>query len=877
MSDLSSRSSLPNSVAQVEDILRQPITLLNWIKPVFIEPLWRLGIYRVFDLLFFFPRDYQDCRLRHWNELEEDVLQSVMGTIKDYKIRQTRVGTLLSLTINVEGKSVQAVWFNQVFYYRQFWVGRRLIMTGKPKQQVSGFWQMTHPKLLFLPEGENGGYFNDFGALNKTEENAQNEQTDFNYCSNFNAHSNFSDRINVNEITKGKLKEISNSSRENNEDENHIVLNQAKETSQFDAKTQLSDNSLTDNSLSDSNCQSNLNERLKRSTNSDPFSLTQQTFLPIYPLTEGITQVQLQRIIRRALQEYADYLPEVFPESYLQRHHLLPVNEAIRNIHFPSTEEKRDSGRRRFVYQELLILQLALAIRRQQHQINLKAPILERTAKIDSRIRALIPFDLTEVQNKVIEDISVDLAKPVPMNRLLQGDVGSGKTIVAIYAMLQAVANGYQAVFMAPTEVLARQHLRTLERLLAGKKVQIASLFGGQKAKERAAILQNIMTGTAQIIVGTQAIICNEIEFHQLGLVVIDEQHKFGVRQRAALKTGTKFDPHYLVMTATPIPRSLTMTLFGDLEVSLMKGFPPGRQKISTSIAKQSQKSIWWDFFRKKLQQGRQGYVVVSRVDETEQEELRSVQTVYDELSKGELADFRLGMIHGRMTTEEKESMMLDFRTGEIQVLISTSVIEVGVDVPNATLMTIENAERFGLAQLHQLRGRIGRGKYPGFCCIFMTEISEKTEMSNEKQTETRNGQTSQQTLPDDRLSKKKSGKKRRKQSESEEENAKRLQRKQEESFERLQFFVKTTDGFELAEKDFELRGPGELFGTQQHGLPPFRIAHLVRDYEILVESKKDASQLVQKDPGLAQEEHQKLRKQVLTRYGKVLELGDVG
>jgi len=407
------------------------------------------------------------------------------------------------------------------------------------------------------------------------------------------------------------------------------------------------------------------------------------------------------------------------------------------------------------------------------------------------------------------------------MNRLLQGDVGSGKTVVALYAMLLAVAHGHQAVLMAPTEILARQHALTIQRFLAGSQVRRAELTGGMTPKQRAAMLEEIAAGRIDMIVGTQAILQEDVRFARLGLVVIDEQHKFGVRQRAALKHSGP-DPHYLVMTATPIPRTITMTLFGDLDVSNLSDSPPGRQKVHTYLADHQRREQWWNFVRKKLTEGRQGYVVVPLVEESEQSAAVSLQETYESLANGDLEAFRLGLIHGRMTTEEKDAIMDRFRQGDIQVLVSTSVVEVGVDVPNATLMTIESGERFGLAQLHQLRGRISRGKYPGFCCVF---ASPQTE----------------------------------------------------ESQERLKALEASTDGFQLAETDFRLRGPGELFGTRQHGLPPLRVADLLRDTDLLIEARRDALAVVAADPGLALPRNSALRQRMLARYGKALDLGDVG
>ncbi len=387
--------------------------------------------------------------------------------------------------------------------------------------------------------------------------------------------------------------------------------------------------------------------------------------------------------------------------------------------------------------------------------------------------------------------------------------------------MLLAVAHGHQAALMAPTELLARQHVRTLSRDLKASRVRIALLTGSLTAAERRTTLEQIATGEIDLIIGTHAVVQSDVSFKQLGLVIIDEQHRFGVKQRAALRQAG-LDPHYLVMTATPIPRTISMTLFGDLDVSTLRETPPGRQPVHTYLGEEGQRAKWWDFFRKKLREGRQGYVIAPLVDNSSDLELQSVESAYENLSNGELEAFRLGILHGRQSTTEKEAIMLAFNSGELQVLIATSVVEVGIDVPNATLMTIESGERFGLAQLHQLRGRVSRGPHPGYVCVFASTESDEGQQ-------------------------------------------------------RLEAFSKTTDGFELAETDFRLRGPGDLFSLKQHGLPPFRIADLTRDEKILDEARITARQLLEDDPELTAEELQLLRERVLMRYGKALELGDVG
>jgi ATP-dependent DNA helicase RecG len=414
------------------------------------------------------------------------------------------------------------------------------------------------------------------------------------------------------------------------------------------------------------------------------------------------------------------------------------------------------------------------------------------------------------------------MASETPMNRLLQGDVGSGKTVVAVYAMLTCVAGGYQAALMAPTEILARQHAETLGGLLRASRVRYVLLVGGLSRKQRESALAEVAAGRVDLVIGTHAVVQEDVRFARLGLVVIDEQHKFGVRQRAALRQGRQ-SPHYLVMTATPIPRTVSMTLFGDLDVTTLREMPPGRQEVRTYIVEPGDQPRWWSFVRDKLRAGRQAYVVAPLVDESANVAAASVAEAFERLTNGELAAFRVGVIHGRMSLSEKEQAMADFRAGRTQVLVSTSVIEVGVDVLNACVMVIDSAERFGLAQLHQLRGRVGRGSFAGYCGVLANATMSPQARA------------------------------------------------------RLDAFAATSDGFRLAEMDFELRGPGDLFGTLQHGLPPFRIADLRRDCAVLEEARRQAQKLFAADPGLNHPCHARLRRQMLVRYGAALELSDVG
>ena len=427
----------------------------------------------------------------------------------------------------------------------------------------------------------------------------------------------------------------------------------------------------------------------------------------------------MRRIVSGVVESHAELVEDVFPEEYLAAHRLWPIRTALPQIHGPENDASLEQARRRFIYQELLVLQLALAIRKWRLGHQRQAPPLATNAKIDARITRLFPFELTAAQRQSVDEIAGDMARPVPMNRMLQGDVGSGKTVVAMYAMLLAVAHGHQAALMAPTEILARQHVETLTRALAASKVRLALLTGSLTPAERRETLEKIAAGEVDIVVGTHAVTHavskSGVEFKKLGLVVIDEQHKFGVRQRAALKQAG-IDPHYLVMTATPIPRTVGMTLFGDLDVSTLRESPPGRQVVHTYLAGDEQRMRWWHFFRTKLDEGRQGFVITPLVEDSEAVEAANVQQTFEVLGRGELANYRVGMLHGRMTPVEKDGAMQAFRSGRTQALVATSVVEVGIDVPNATLMTIEGGERFGWRSCTSCAGGSAAGRIRGIC-----------------------------------------------------------------------------------------------------------------------------------------------------------------
>jgi ATP-dependent DNA helicase RecG len=543
--------------------------------------------------------------------------------------------------------------------------------------------------------------------------------------------------------------------------------------------------------------------------------------VPVYPLTEGLSQRGVRALLHRIVNEATAELPESLPDALRQRRGLPGALDAYRAIHFPESLEAAEAARRRFVFEDFLLLQLGLAIRRRRQGRQPGNPI-DPPGALVARLGRSLPFALTGAQRRVFAEIRADLARPSPMNRLLQGDVGSGKTVVAAMALLTAVEAGYQGVLMAPTEILAEQHLGTLGALLAPLDVPVALLAAGQRARDREAVLAAVRQGDAPIVVGTHALIQEGVDFHRLGLAVVDEQHRFGVLQRASLR-AKGHHPDVLVMTATPIPRTLALTLYGDLDVSVLDELPPGRQPINTQWRSEARRPQIYAFVRRELAAGRQAYVVYPLVEETEASDLRAATAMSEHLQREVFPDYRVGLVHGRLGTEAKEAVMRGFKTGEIHLLVATTVIEVGIDVPNATVMLIEHAERFGLAQLHQLRGRVGRGPERSYCILLASGLLS--------------------------------------------EEAKR----------RLEAMCDSQDGFRIAETDLEIRGPGDFFGTRQAGLPEFRAANLLTDSRLLQEAREEAFALVERDPGLRLVEHQALREALVLRWRERLDLASVG
>ena len=532
-------------------------------------------------------------------------------------------------------------------------------------------------------------------------------------------------------------------------------------------------------------------------------------FEAVYPQTEGLSSGVIAKCVRQLL-PHAELLPDPLPPEMLQKYRLLSKAEAVRAIHCPASEEEAFAARRRLIYEELLILQLGIGRMKNRGAARTGAPMQKMSPE---PFWALLPFSPTGAQRRAVEEILTDMAGETSMNRLLQGDVGSGKTLVAAAAIWACIRSGYQAALLAPTEILASQHAENLNRLLSPFGMRVALLTGGMKAAARRATLAAIRDDEADLIVGTHAILSEGVEFARLGLAVVDEQHRFGVRQRGMLAEKAE-NPHLLVMSATPIPRTLGLLIYGDLDISILDELPPGRKPVKTRCITGKKRGALYGFLDREIDAGRQVYLVCPAIEETPDGGLNAVKSYYEDIAKALLPERRVGLMHGKLKPKEKAAVMEDFKAGRLDALVSTTVIEVGVDVPNATVMVIENAERYGLSALHQLRGRVGRGAAESWCFLVSDNTSENVQK-------------------------------------------------------RLKFLCSTADGFAGAQYDLETRGPGDFFGSRQHGLPTLQIADLMNDTRTLHAAQSEAVALLAEDPLLEYPDHALLAAQVQQMFEK--------
>ncbi len=682
--------------------LDSPITELPGIGPKYAKSLRRLGVNTIRDMLYLFPRRYNDfTSTKTISQLRYGEKVTIMGTIWDTQVRQTRTGKEIVTCVIGDGTAtIKAVWFNQPYLAKRLRPGRQIVLSGKVDEYL-GYLVFKSPEWELLTKSliHTGG------------------------------------------------------------------------------------------------------------------------IVPVYPLTEGISARWMRRKMKQTVDYWSKRLPDYLPRSVRERADLMDLETAISQIHFPDDMESLKRARRRLCFDEFFLIQMGVLRQRHAWRSQPGKPVEIDEELLRSFIDSL-PFELTSAQKRALNEIVEDLRKDKPMSRLLQGDVGSGKTVVATAAMFVTAASGYQAAMMVPTEILAEQHYRTITELLencrsrmadgelqaAIRDLRISLLTGSLKPAEKERIRQGIASGEVDIVVGTHALIQEGVEFKDLGLAVIDEQHRFGVLQRATLRQKGK-SPHVLVMSATPIPRTLALTVYGDLDISVIDELPPGWREIKTKWLLPSERERAYSFLRSQVEKGRQAFIICPLIEESEKVEAKAAVEEYERLQEEIFPDLRLGLLHGRMRAEEKTEIMAAFKRGELDILVSTPVVEVGIDVPNATVMLIEGADRFGLAQLHQFRGRVRRGKYQSYCLL----LAESPSIEGE---------------------------------------------------ERLRAIESIQDGFLLAEKDLEMRGPGEFFGTRQSGLPDLKLAKL-SDVSILEQARAEALALFQEDPDLSKPEHKLLARKV--------------
>ena len=684
----------------MNDILNKCITAVKGIGVKRAGLFNKLGIFNVGDLIFYYPRDYEDrSRIKKIAQLEDGEKCAFIGVI-DSRVREKHIRKGLSIyevSVKDDTGKITAVWYNQHFIKNVFKMGDKYIFYGMISRK-----------------------FNSLEIQNAIYER---------------------------EDKKDKLMGI----------------------------------------------------------------------VPVYPSTKGLTQNIIRSSIKAALELTDGKFEEVLPEWIKKEYSLLGLDYSISNIHFPKSNDDFIKARYRLVFEELFLLQLALLSVKNTLRKNKKAIKFQKNReKIEEFIKN-IGFNLTNAQRKVFDEIEKDMESDKVMNRLVQGDVGSGKTIVAIIALYKAVINGYQGALMVPTEILARQHFETIHSLFLKEGIKVDLLVGSQTAKEKKNILKDIEEGKTDVVIGTHAIIQDSVKFLRLGLVITDEQHRFGVRQRAVLSNKGN-NPDMIVMTATPIPRTLALILYGDLDISIIDELPPGRKPVETYVVDNSMRKRINNFIRKKVLEGRQVYIVCPLIEESDSVDLKSAEKLAEKIKKDDFKDLNVGLIHGKMSGKDKENVMESFLKGEIDILVSTTVIEVGVNVPNAAVMVIENSERFGLSQLHQLRGRVGRSVHKSYCILY-----------NEG--------------------------------------------KNKVAKERMKVMEKNSDGYIISRKDLEIRGPGEFFGTRQHGIPQLKIANLYNDMDILKKAQTAALDLIKKDQDFTMKEHFLLKKKIINEFGEKINI----
>ncbi|AZO95232.1 ATP-dependent DNA helicase RecG [Halocella sp. SP3-1] len=655
--------------------LPKSVQFIKGVGPAYKKLLGKLNITTVEDLLYYFPRDYQDrSKYVPMNSVKPGQEITIKGKVlKIYEQKIKRGLRILKVTISDGSDCINGTWFNQSYLKKKFQKGKEYIFSGKLSDKAWGFGkkEINNPVFEELESGET--------------------------------------------IHTGRV-------------------------------------------------------------------------VPIYALTEGISQQKLREIMYKALSDFACHVNDILPDYLIKRYKFPDIATSLWGLHFPRDRKHYIAARKRLAFEELFLLQL-LVLQRKKNLTGIKGVEHKEETNTLDKFQEILPFKLTTAQQRVWTEIKKDMAGPVPMQRLLQGDVGSGKTIIAAMALVETMANTYQGIMMAPTEILAEQHYLKLKPLLRDLGFNVVLLTGSLKESERSRLKELIKNKEVDLIIGTHALFQEDLEYYKIGLIVIDEQHRFGVEQRFKLKDKGD-NPDLLVMTATPIPRTLALTLYGDMDLSIIDELPPGRSPVITTWRTEKARSSIYSFVKEKINKGRQVYIVCPLIEESEEIDAVSAMKMFKTLTKDTFSQYRLGLLHSKITQEERKTVMKDFREGKIDILISTTVIEVGVDVPNASIMIIENAERFGLAQLHQLRGRVGRGKYQSYCILIANPRTE-------------------------------------------------------EGTKRLSVMTETDDGFKIAEADLEIRGPGEFFGIRQHGLPDLKVANILKDNRILITAREEAEGLI--------------------------------